>query len=220
MPEKQPVICPWCGKEMRYFPFCAALHYWGAFKCECGAYSPTGECADTAEQAEENAYAAAMMNPNMQMIRPQESVEKRDVDLVRYMTDAERLKLISEVLYDYDGYRIAQGLADLIDEIRGYAGTESKESIRNRPLTLEELHNLNPYTLLWIEHRHLDDCGVRPVGYYSQEKGPCGDDITVFIGYAALTDTLYNKDTEIPSSWRCWLHYPSKEERDSAKWGE
>ena len=58
-----------------------------------------------------------------EIISTQKCVERHGA-LVEKLSAAERLKLISEILVDYDGARSIDGLCDLMDEVRGYAAAD------------------------------------------------------------------------------------------------
>lgn len=58
-----------------------------------------------------------------EIISTQKCVERHGA-LVEKLSAEERLKLISEILVDYDGARSIESLCDLIDEVRGYAAAD------------------------------------------------------------------------------------------------
>lgn len=58
-----------------------------------------------------------------EIISTQKCVERHGA-LVEKLSAEERLKLISEILVDYDGARSIDGLCDLMDEVRGYVAAD------------------------------------------------------------------------------------------------
>lgn len=83
----------------------------------------------------------------------------------------------------------------------------------NRPLTLEELHQQEPYQLMWLECRGWGETRLAPIAYKCTHSGN-----TVTYSGAKLSNDYYG--TKRMGGWRCWLEYPSIEERETAKWNE
>lgn len=103
----------------------------------------------------------------------------------------EILKHIYEIALDWDGYRTAKGLGELVDEILACCCAPRE---LHRPLEVHEVITLPIGTLIWVEHsHHFDDLDQAEV-----YNGNPGD------GYGRF--------------YRYWRIKPTQEECLNAKW--
>ena len=57
-------------------------------------------------------------NPNIEPCPTQELISRYGYDEIKFMSSLERLQEINEIALDWDGYRDAKNLGELLDEIR------------------------------------------------------------------------------------------------------
>lgn len=124
------------------------------------------------------------------------------------MTAVQRLDLICQICSDWDGYRTATKLGDLINEIWTYANYPVKANTAQtaRIMTLEEIGHAD---VGYIEGLNYVD-PVLLLGVYS--------DGTVGAKFSDEDGECYLYIKDCGKTWRIWTQMPTDEQRRSTQW--
>ena len=134
------------------------------------------------------------------------------------MDAVDALTNIADICIDWDGYRTADGLGGLINEIWAYARYCADRLLKKqepRVMTLEEVkqHN-NQDGCVWFEQPtyNADAVFVIQDEDYTEIISPyiLGEPINQYYGY--WPNRNYNK------TWRCWASRPTDEQREATPW--
>lgn len=152
------------------------------------------------------------------------------------MTAEERLELIREICIDWDGYRDADHLGDLLNEVWTYAAfpvaKKDPQSVREpktaywipssqtaRVMTLEELD-----AIYQTKERHIWPFNTPPWLWMTvnpdvrQTRGfwICWRDIM----YCLENDSPFYVRENYGKVWKIWTAEPTDEQREAVKWDE
>ena len=145
----------------------------------------------------------------------QATIEPKRIDLadetkawLDKMDAVDALGNIADICMDWDGYRTADGLGGLINEIWAYAwyyADRLRKAQEPRVMTLEEI----PDAIFgWMEmFGQLIPCVLEDV--YVDDT----------VGFANIEDGHdYISASDYGKTWRCWTSRPTDEQREKVKW--
>ena len=116
-------------------------------------------------------------------------------------TAEERLAIIKDICIDWDGYRTAEGLGSLINEIWAYAAYPCKNEAH--VMSLDELKRITQETI-WYESK---------VDNKLTQLNKEGITALLFVG-ASFNWLEYNQ------TWRCWDKQPTMEQMKEVLWDD
>lgn len=184
-------------------------------RCELCPYHLTFCAGKDAYKLKEDAISlleALIPKPSTYSPEPDELPEETKAMLDK-MTAEDRLKLISAICVDWDGYRTANGLGGLINEIWAYALYPIKERKHEaRVLSYEEAMLDPDREVVWIELK--GDPIIEPsihvisTNDHALLLSQLGDDEGMFECY---------KET-CGITWRPWSSKPTDELRSATEW--
>lgn len=138
-----------------------------------------------------------------------EKLEERTTKWLDNMTAEERLEEIAAILDDWDGYRTAKGLGELINEVWAYALYPVKAQ-EPRVLTLEEITKTD---VVWLECYGICSNLFKA----ALPKHPLNiNDSTWDFQTHPYTETMFL--AEYGKNWRCWTSKPTDEQRKATPW--
>lgn len=139
------------------------------------------------------------------------------------MNAVDALANIADICMDWDGYRTADGLGGLINEIWAYArycADRIAKAQEPRVMTLEEVDALGDDAIVWLECLYpvdsKDIATLKPAIYQPDNSSPEED------GYYCVVSSwgksgFYHKDSYL-CDWRCWTARPDQATREAISW--
>ena len=150
------------------------------------------------------------------------TVEPKRIDLadetkawLDKMDAVEALSNIANICMDWDGYRTANGLGGLINEIWAYArycANRLFKAHEPRVMTLEEVKALPSETDVWLD----EFCSIVVAATISCTL--YGN--AYFYGIEHADYGVDYKLIDYGKEWRCWTSRPTEEQREAVKWDD
>lgn len=183
--------------------------------CEGCPYLETG-CLENVRS-----FKHDILRDALALLKAQEplTVEPKRIDLeeetkawLDKMDAVDALANIANICMDWDGYRTADGLGGLVNEIWAYARYCAERLLKAREprvMTLEEIKAFG-WDYCYLEELRLPGKEYRAV---------CGDYVLTCITWPCIASMrIQHGDGSYNKTWRCWTSSPTDEQRKAVPW--
>ena len=136
------------------------------------------------------------------------------------MDAVDALGNIADICMDWDGYRTADGLGGLVNEIWAYArycALTLLKAQEARVMTLEELDELQEDDAVFVEIKPVRDLtcmSVELVRFIEKTQDPA----TQIELHTTDSAGFYMTRKTTDPNWRCWTSRPTDEQREATPW--